>query len=325
MAHAAGVDQTPDIVVLGNATIDDLVFCDGTTRMGQAGGNAIYTACGALLWHQRVGLCAVAGHDYPIDHIAAERLDLRGVRWVDGPSLRNWALYEEDGTCQYIFRRGPQAHERYSPQPADIPAPYLSTRYTHVAPVPFPYTVALLAALSETRQRGGLSIDPDVRYCALLPADSRNVLMAGLTFFLPSQREAALLYPGLSVRDILERVRVDYPHVQVAAVKVAADGCMLYDRQHDEIYHLPAVPANVVDTTGAGDAFCGGFLAGHALTGDGVEAAIHGLVSASFIVESYGVPRAEDLRREAAERRLADYRDLLARHPAVMREAAVPI
>lgn len=318
-----GAAAIPDIVVLGNATIDDLVFCDGTTRMGQAGGNAVYTACGALLWDQHVGLCVVAGHDYPIDHIAAEPLDLSGVRWVDGPSLRNWALYEEDGSCQYIFRRGRGQHERYSPGPTDIPAPYLSARYSHVAPVPFPYTVALLEALSETRQRGGISIDPDVRYCALLPADSRNVLMAGLTFFLPSQREAALLYPGLSVRDVLERVRADFPHVQVAAVKLAADGCMLYDRQRDEMYHLPAVPAHVVDTTGAGDAFCGGFLAGHALTGDGVEAAMHGLISASFIVESYGVPRAQALRREAAEQRLAAYRDFLGGHPTELRNAAM--
>lgn len=153
MAQAGG-GVIPDIVVLGNATIDDLVFCDGATRMGQAGGNAIYTACGALLWGQRVGLCAVAGHDYPIDHVAAQHLDLSGVRWVDGPSLRNWALYEEDGACQYVFRRGPQAHERYSPQPADIPAPYLAARYTHVAPVPFPlcWPINLSAGLHAARR-----------------------------------------------------------------------------------------------------------------------------------------------------------------------------
>src|SRR5205807_4332409 len=129
--------SAPDIVVIGNATVDDLLFCDGTTRMGQPGGNAIYAACGALLWGCRVGLCIVAGVGYPIDALATEHLDLLGVRWIDAAPLRNWALYEDDGTCQYIFRSGfgPQAHERYSPTPADIPPAYLAARFAHVAPM----------------------------------------------------------------------------------------------------------------------------------------------------------------------------------------------
>ncbi len=45
---------------------------------------------------------------------------------------------------------------------------------------------------------------------------------------------------------------------------------------------------HTVDLTGAGDASCGGFLAGYFLTRNEVEAAMRGAISASFAVEGVG-------------------------------------
>lgn len=48
---------------------------------------------------------------------------------------------------------------------------------------------------------------------------------------------------------------------------------------------------HVIDVTGAGNAFCGGFTVGWIETdGDAVEAARYGAVSASYAVEQMGVP-----------------------------------
>ena len=50
--------------------------------------------------------------------------------------------------------------------------------------------------------------------------------------------------------------------------------------------------AHVVDVTGAGNAFCGGFAFGWIKTkGDAVESAYYGAVSASYTVEQMGVPQ----------------------------------
>jgi hypothetical protein len=59
--------QTPSIVLLGNLLVDDVVFADGTTRMGQAGGALLYGELGATLWGARPGLVSVLGDDYPAD------------------------------------------------------------------------------------------------------------------------------------------------------------------------------------------------------------------------------------------------------------------
>jgi bifunctional ADP-heptose synthase (sugar kinase/adenylyltransferase) len=54
-------------------------------------------------------------------------------------------------------------------------------------------------------------------------------------------------------------------------------------------YHSPS-SKEVIDTTGAGNAFLGGLAMGHAETGDWVTAAAYGVVSASFVVEQIGTP-----------------------------------
>jgi len=67
---------------------------------------------------------------------------------------------------------------------------------------------------------------------------------------------------------------------------------------------IPAVPASIVDVTGAGNAYCGGFLTG---LGDGVsptEAAMRATVSASFALEQFGLPGWQEAPVEEANRRL---------------------
>jgi sugar/nucleoside kinase (ribokinase family) len=64
------------------------------------------------------------------------------------------------------------------------------------------------------------------------------------------------------------------------------------------------VPATVVDPTGAGNAYSGGFLAGYIQTGDLMTAARYASVAASFLVEQVGLPPINDRLRDEANRRL---------------------
>lgn len=69
-------------------------------------------------------------------------------------------------------------------------------------------------------------------------------------------------------------------------------------------YHTPE-DKRVVDVTGAGDSFCGGFMAGLAQTADLHQAIRMGLVSASLVIEGYGALYALGRQTEAPAR-LAD-------------------
>jgi hypothetical protein len=47
--------EIPDLVVLGNLLVDDLVFPDERTRMAKLGGATLYAALGASLWGLTAG------------------------------------------------------------------------------------------------------------------------------------------------------------------------------------------------------------------------------------------------------------------------------
>ena len=53
----------PDLVVLGNLLVDDMVFPDGRTRMAEPGGATLYGALGASLWGLTAGVASVRGED----------------------------------------------------------------------------------------------------------------------------------------------------------------------------------------------------------------------------------------------------------------------
>ncbi|MGZ6347424.1 MAG: carbohydrate kinase family protein, partial [Anaerolineales bacterium] len=71
-------------------------------------------------------------------------------------------------------------------------------------------------------------------------------------------------------------------------VKRGARGQMLYDSVSKKKWEIPAYPARVVDVTGAGDSFCGGFLAGYQKSYDPLRAVLYGSVSASLTIEGTG-------------------------------------
>ena len=119
---------------------------------------------------------------------------------------------------------------------------------------------------------------------------------------LPSLDDVVRSRPGASVPDIVRDMRRG--GARRIVLKRGAEGVRIYRPDASPI-DIPALPdATVADLTGAGDAFCGGFLAGMHRTGDLVEAGLHGTVSASFAIETPGFAGLLEARPEQARERL---------------------
>lgn len=287
--------------ILGNLTIDDIVMPDGSTTMGLCGGNAIYGALGALLWEQRVGLAARIGPDFPVQHLPALRqagVQIELVR-VPQPSIHDWALYESDGTRRFINWVGSGTHLEQSIRPDELPAAIGVAGACHIAPMPLVVQSALVGRLASMGVPV-IALDPHEEYIAGYENELLG-LLPSVTLFLPSRREAQLLYG----RDDPEAAAAAFAAAgpKAVAIKLGAEGSLVC-LPGEQPRHVPAVPVRAVDPTGCGDAYCGGFVAAYQLGADAVTAACHGTVSASFTAETRGAPGVLPLQRAAARDRL---------------------
>ena len=296
--------MTASLAVFGNLTIDDLVFPDGTTRWAVPGGGALYAAFGISLWTGRASIVAPIGADYPLE-LLDERFDL--TRCTPIPrTLRNWGLYEEDGTRHFISRSASRDWKRFSPKPEDAASGHQTA--AHIAPMPHDVAIELS---KELRKLGvhAISLDLDDHDLAGgTNLDATIELLRGCDLLLPSLQNALAIFPGLGKLETLWRLRSVAPDVALIAVKCGADGVIAHAKGASDWIHVPAVSVQLVDATGAGDAFCGGALAGFSKEGSPIEALLAGAVSASFCVEGLGLAGLFAATREKADARTAALR-----------------
>ncbi len=298
------VPEPPDrdaLWVLGNLTIDDVVLPDGTTAMGLCGGNAVYAALGAALWRSRVALGARIGPDFPQTHL--ERLERAGLELglvhVTVPCIHNWALYEPDDVRRFVNWVGSGSHADQSIRPDDLPAAIVGADACHVAPMP----LWIQAELVQHLRREGvnvISLDPHDEYVTG-HEEELLALIRDVDLFLPSRTEARLLYGRDDPEAAVRAFAAAGP--RVVAIKLGPEGSVVCGPDGVD-HHVPAMPVRVVDPTGAGDAYCGGFLAAYCNRPDAVVAAFYGAVSASFAIERRGAVALIDIDPAEARGRL---------------------
>lgn len=292
---------------IGNVIIDDIILPDGTSRMSRLGGGAVHAVMGMRVWHSRVGLAAPVGSDFGGDQLAelAEHFDLSGLCYRSAPTPRAWQLFETDGTRNEVFRTSFAEMLAICLNPRELPAVYDPPAgvHLHCSPQEVPLWSAAL------RQRGcrmilwepwdGFCIAENLaefsRYAALVDAVSPNL-------------DEARHLTGLQSPEQIIHFLVAEQGVKVAALRMGAAGSLVADSS-ERIHRIPIYPGPApVDVTGAGNAYCGGFIVGLVESGDLRQAGWCGGVSASLALRQFGAlyPLA-GVEAEAA-RRLAWYR-----------------
>ncbi|MGB3582227.1 MAG: PfkB family carbohydrate kinase, partial [Roseiarcus sp.] len=124
----------------------------------------------------------------------------------------------------------------------------------------------------------------------------------GASAFLPSEAEIVRIWGpsdiGAWLRETALRLKC---HM---AAKLGERGSLVCDAKSGVLIYTPARPVKVVDTTGAGDGYCGGFVAGLAAGWPLAECAAMGAVSASYVVEACGALETERPSLAARQARL---------------------
>ena len=120
-----------------------------------------------------------------------------------------------------------------------------------------------------------------------------------LDIVFANEQEAQVL---TGLEDPVEALHYIAERCQIAVVKVGAKGAFI--QRGDEVVTIPPMPANVIDTTGAGDLWASGFLAG-LVNGEPLQkCGMMGAIVAKNIIEVVGAKmdgeRWENIRAEIA-------------------------
>ena len=112
-------------------------------------------------------------------------------------------------------------------------------------------------------------------------------VIAKTNMFLLNDEEAFLITKKDTIEDAAEALINIGPELII--IKKGSMGSYLYDKKNNIKINIPAFPIdNVVDTTGAGDSFAGGFV-GNIEKTNIIDAVIAGSAIASFTVSEFGV------------------------------------
>lgn len=319
------MENNLSIVVIGQLTLDDVVRFDQPTLLDSPGGCGLYALAGASLWTTGlIGFVTRRGNDYDLESVfqnIRDRVDLRGVHQLDKPSIHIWNMFDRKGNRYFVMQRWGSFDDIMGIYPQDIPVEYRAAKAFLVDAFPLEYQTDVIRALPN---EAIIAVDP--HYQGVYPQfhQTWNELLKKIDIFLPSEEEF------IRFHDISRKEEIkDYlPYLkdsagrgpQVLVVKLGERGVLVYDRKPDIAWHIPAYTAEeIVDVTGCGDAFCGGFMTSYVEQRDAFEAAVRGIISASFNLEDYGVLHNFSIDHQRVNHRFEQYKTGLDRQKQIIK------
>jgi len=296
------------ILVLGTVALDTVKTPFGR-RKHMLGGSAAHFAMAARLF-TKVNLVAIVGGDFPQRHInflKRKGIVLTSLIQNQGRTFKWSGEYRGDLNSALTLSTELGVLSVFKPR--------VSERQRGIEHI-------FLANVDPDIQRHLLS---HMRSPRLVGLDSMNYwirhkrrpllrLLKKVNIYVANDQEARELSGESNLIKAAKSLRSYGP--KMILIKKGEHGVLFFSDKF--IFSLPAYPTDkVIDPTGAGDTFAGGFMGYLAKTkrinAASIKKAIaYGTVAASFNVEAFGVERTSRLRVKDLEKRLARFKSLIS-------------
>ena len=300
-------------VIAGNITRNFVITPSGETYLDFPGGSLIYTAAGFGIWESGAGLLSRIGEDFPrewLDKLAQKELDIRGIKTLQHScDLRSFRVYNEnferlnDNPVKHFARLGlhfPKSLLGYKPsehvlehlskkdflhiRKSDIPEDYLDSSSIHICAMDIS-TQNLLALTFRQSHVNTIMLETADYYMKPHFFSKIPGLINDLNILFTSKEKVLSLFQG-KTNDLWEICEtLSGFGCEIIVIKCGKEGQLVYDHARHTRWRIPAYPVSIIEPTGAGDAFCGGFMAGYKLSYEPLEAALYGNISASLCLE----------------------------------------
>jgi sugar/nucleoside kinase (ribokinase family) len=295
------------ILVVGSLAYDD-VRTPVASRDSLLGGAASYFSMAASLYAP-VRLVGVVGDDFreeDIARLARRGVDITGLERRAGRSFRWRGTYDFDLDTAETVNTDLGVFGDWRPR---IPPAFVDSDVVFLANI---HPEIQLATLEQMRKPELVALDT-MNYWIEKTRDALIAVIRKVDVVSINEGEVRQLVGEMSVARAAREILALGPRALV--VKRGEHGATLFTRA--ATFWSPAWPLEeVVDPTGAGDTFAGGFvgyLSGQAALDDAAmrRAVLHGSVCASFAVERFSVDGIEAATRDSVDRRHDQLRELM--------------
>ncbi|MBZ0150868.1 MAG: sugar kinase [Planctomycetes bacterium] len=296
------------LLVVGSTAFDTIETPHGTAA-DCLGGSSTYFSLAARLFTS-VRLVSVVGADFPPAHrqlLESRGVDIAGLETKPGKTFRWHGRYASDMNSRQTLDVQLNTFGDFKPV---VPAAFRDTPFVFLANGAPATQASVLDQMTKPQfvvadtmdlwiehERAGLEALMR-RLDGLIVNDSEVKMLTGRSNLIQAGRAALAMGPKLVI------------------VKKGEHGCFVFSNFFH--YALPAYPTeNVLDPTGAGDSFAGGFM-GYLANCDSVtlwnmkRAVAYGTVTASLTVEGFGVDRLASSDRALVDRRYHELQQFVA-------------
>ncbi|MFB3890073.1 MAG: carbohydrate kinase family protein [Candidatus Bathyarchaeia archaeon] len=296
--------QNPDVAVVGHFSIDSIRLPSRAKPFVVMGGSVAYVSLVTRRLNVSVSVMSRVGGDFPEAYLwwlRGEGVDVSNVTRAGEEQTTRFELsYNED-----LSSRTLRLQRKGTPLTVDALPCGLNAKAIHVAPIAGEIPVELVEHLKKCSdilsldpQGMSRSFDPEGNVTCNVQAD-KNVLSL-IDVYKSSLQEATVLTGQSEVPSIVKAIHDLGPETVI--VTLGAKGAVL--SVQGTLYQIPTcISEKVVDPTGAGDGFMGGFLAEYVRGMDALWCACVGSAAASVVVEAIGTTfpsEKEEIYRRAS-------------------------
>ena len=292
------------IFVCGSIALDSVKTPYGK-RIDCLGGSATFFSLSAG-YFSPINLVAVVGEDFPKRYLEflknRKNIDLTGLEIKKGDTFRWKASYMCDINNPQTLDTQLNVFGNFNPI---IPEKYKNNRYLFLANIDPDLQHSILNQI----KRPKIIACDSMNYWIKNKKPSLERLLKKVDIFFANDLEGKMLAENNNILKVAKHIVNLGPKIVV--IKKGEHGVLFYSRHSSFI--VPAyLLEEVVDPTGAGDSFAGGFmgyLSVHSKINDRVlrNAIVYGSIMASFKVESFSIDKISRLKRSDIQKRYREF------------------
>jgi sugar/nucleoside kinase (ribokinase family) len=308
------------ILVVGSVAFDSIETPHGRVDHVLGGAATFFSLSASYFTDVRV--IGVVGEDFSAENEAVltrRGIDTRGLEHVAGKSFHWTGSYMKNLNEAQTLKTELNVFETFTPK---IPAAYEDSDFLFLANI----DPVLQASVRKQMPKVKMVCGDTMNYWIHDHRENLNKVLVGLDALLINDGEAKMLADDSNLLRAAEKIMATGPKTLVIKHGEYGATAFFSDRSfasrdgkpaHATVpFRAPALPlGEVVDPTGAGDSFAGGFF-GYLASQPEVtpatfkRAMFYGGVMGSFAVEKFGTERLQQLSREEIDQRFSRFREL---------------